>query len=60
MLLNDANTLLLLGGHLEALDSGHDPVSYTHLDVYKRQVLEKTGEHALVYSLAVGDTVGLK
>ena len=24
MLLNDANTLLLLGGHLEALDSGHD------------------------------------
>ena len=23
-------------------------------------VLEKTGEHALVYSLAVGDTVGLK
>ena len=29
---------LLGGGHLDDFSGGHEAVSYTHLDVYKRQV----------------------
>ena len=30
---------VLHGGRVPALDDGHHPVSYTHLDVYKRQTM---------------------
>ena len=35
------STLLNVLSGLEKVDEGHIPVSYTHLDVYKRQTQEK-------------------
>ena len=35
------------------LAAGYDPVSYTHLDVYKRQVLRQSSTHPLCLLLPI-------
>ena len=38
---------------------GIAPVSYTHLDVYKRQVLTPVAQYILLYHLQVGSIEGM-
>ena len=47
----------VLSGIVEPI--GAVPVSYTHLDVYKRQVYERTGDVVLTYRGSRKDAVAL-
>ena len=38
--------------------SNHRPVSYTHLDVYKRQTIDSAAEADQIFAMLMGEEVG--